>query len=124
MSIVPRIVVRAGALALLAMAAGGCQSQYLNAGTAPTSPTGQPTPYIASLSPASGSVGSSITIAGLNFGAAQGANTVMFGSVAATATAWATNSIVARVPAGATTGSIVVNASGLPSNGLSFTVTP
>jgi hypothetical protein len=124
MSTLFRFVVRVGALALFAMAAGGCQSQYLNPGTTPTSPSGQPTPYIASLSPASGSVGSSVTVAGLNFGAAQGTNTLMFGNVAATATSWATNSIVARVPAGATTGSIVVNAGGLPSNGVSFTVTP
>jgi hypothetical protein len=123
MSTLSRIV-RAGAIALLAMTAGACQSQYLSPGTAPTSPSGQPTPYIASLSPASGSVGSSVTIAGLNFGTAQGTSTVMFGSFAATATSWGTNGIVARVPAGATTGSIVVNAGGLPSNGVSFTVTP
>jgi len=113
-----------GAVALLAVAAAGCQSQYLNPGTVPTSPSGSPTPSIVALSPASGSVGSNVTIAGINFGSTQGSSSVMFGSVAASATSWATNSIVAKVPAGATTGSIVVNAGGLASNGASFTVTP
>jgi hypothetical protein len=112
------------AATLLAMATLACQNQYLNQGTAPTSPTGSATPYIVSLSPTSGSVGSSVTIAGINFGATQGANSVLFGNVEAVTTSWATNGIVAKVPAGAATGMVVVNAGGLPSNGVSFTVTP
>jgi hypothetical protein len=118
-----RIVTLAGAALAGAMALSGCQSQYLDPGTAPTSPTGSPTPYIVSVSPTTGSVGSAVTIAGINFGATQGSNTVMFGNAAATATSWATNSIVAKVPSGASTGMVVVNAGGLASNGVSFTVT-
>src|SRR5262245_37255519 len=119
-----RAIAYTAAVVLFSAVAAGCQNQYLNPGTAPTSPSGSPTPSIVSLSPASGSVGSNVTIAGINFGSTQGSSSVMFGSVAASATSWATNSIVARVPAGATTGSIVVNAGGLASNGVSFTVTP
>jgi hypothetical protein len=82
-----------------------------------------PAPSIASLSPASGVVGASVTIAGANFGATQGTSAVTFnGTTATTITSWSATSIVATVPAGATTGNVVVNASGANSNGFAFTV--
>ncbi len=115
--------VRICALVLFAVGAAGCQSQYLVPGSSPVSPTSQPTPAIVSLSTTSGAIGSSVTIAGINFGGAQGASTVAFNGTGATAKSWATNSIVVTVPSGATSGSVVVTA-GLPSNGVSFTVTP
>src|ERR1019366_5503555 len=77
-----------------------------------------------SLSPASGVVGTSVTITGLNFGATQGTSTVTFnGTTATTITSWSATSIVVTVPAGAATGNVVVNASGVDSNGSAFTVT-
>ena len=75
------------------------------------------------LSPTSGAVGASVTITGTNFGSTQGTSTVTFnGTTATTITSWSATSIVATVPTGATTGNVVVNASGVNSNGVSFTV--
>jgi hypothetical protein len=79
-------------------------------------------PSIASLNPTSGPVGTSVTIAGANFGAPQGMSTVTFNGVAATATSWSAASIVALVPAGATTGNVLVTVGGVSSSGVSFTV--
>jgi len=67
-------------------------------------------------------VGTSVTIAGANFGAAQGTSTVKFNGITATPTSWSAGSIVAPVPAGATTGNVVVTVGGVASNGVSFTV--
>src|ERR1700688_3009086 len=79
-------------------------------------------PSISSLSPTSGAVGASITIAGLNFGSTQGTSTVKFNGTTATVTSWSATSIVATVPNGATTGNVVVMVGGNASNGSSFTV--
>lgn len=79
-------------------------------------------PTISSLSPTSGAVGASITIAGSNFGTTQGTSTVSFNGTTATATSWSASSIVATVPSGATTGNVIVTVSGTASNGKSFTV--
>jgi DNA-binding beta-propeller fold protein YncE len=84
-------------------------------------------PAIASVSPASGAIGASITITGMNFGPAQSqyAHSVTFNGVAATSiTSWCNTSIVVIVPAGATTGNLVVTQDGLASNGVPFTVVP
>ena len=80
-------------------------------------------PTIASLTPNSGPVGTSVTIAGSNFGPSQGSSTVTFNGTAATPTSWSATSIVATVPTGATTGNVVVTVAGVASNGVSFTVT-
>src|SRR6266571_2423300 len=80
-------------------------------------------PSIASLSPTSGAVGTSVTITGTNFGALQGSSTVTFNGTAAAPTSWSATSIVAPVPTSATTGSVVVTVSGTTSNGMTFTVT-
>jgi len=79
-------------------------------------------PSITSLNPTSGLVGGSVTIKGANFGATQGASTVKFNGTTATPTSWSATSIVAPVPAGATTGNVVVTVGGVASNGVSFTV--
>lgn len=78
-------------------------------------------PVISSVSPQSGPIGASVTIAGTNFGTTQG--TVTFAGTAAAITSWSATSIVAQVPTGATTGNVVVTAGGLTSNGSPFTVT-
>jgi hypothetical protein len=76
---------------------------------------------ITSLSSIEGVPGSSLTITGVNFGAAPG--TVTFNGTAATVTSWSTGSIVATVPTGASTGNVVVTVNGQSSNGLRFIVT-
>ena len=84
-------------------------------------------PSLASLNPASGGVGTPVTITGSNFGANQSSvnGTVTFNGVsAAPATNWSATSIVVNVPFGATTGPVVVTANGMASNGLNFTVLP
>ena len=79
-------------------------------------------PNITSLSPASGSVGTAVTINGANFGATQGASTVRFNGTTATPTSWTATRIVASVPSGATTGPVTVMVGGVASNGVTFTV--
>jgi YD repeat-containing protein len=82
-------------------------------------------PSITSLTPNTGPVGSSITIAGSNFGGSQGNGSVKFNGTTATITSWSASSIVAVVPAGATTGNVVVTAAGgVAASGVTFTVTP
>ena len=81
-------------------------------------------PSITSLNPTSGAAGTSITIAGTNFGATQGTSTVTFNGTAATPTNWSATSIVVPVPAGAITGNVVVTVAGMASNGVNFTVPP
>ena len=80
-------------------------------------------PSITGLNPASGPVGTSVTITGANFGSTQGASTVTFNGTVATPTSWSDMSIVVQVPTGAGTGNVVVTVGGLASNGVSFTVT-
>jgi IPT/TIG domain/Putative Ig domain len=80
-------------------------------------------PRITSLTPDSGALGTSVTIAGTNFGATQGTSTVTFNGTKATPTSWSDTSIVAPAPTGATTGSVIVTAGGVASNGVTFTVT-
>ena len=82
-----------------------------------------PAPSITSLSPTSGLVGTSVTIAGANFGATQGSSTVSFNGTTATPSGWSATSIVAPVPSGATTGNVVVTVGGQISNAIAFTVT-
>ena len=83
-----------------------------------------PPPNITGASPLLGAVGTPVTISGVNFGATAGASTVTFNGTVAAPTSWSATSIVVPVPAGATTGSIVVTVGGQPSNGLNFTVAP
>src|SRR6516225_3710317 len=84
-----------------------------------------PTPSITSLSPVAGPVGTSVTIAGTNFGTSQGTSTVTFaGTAATTITGWNATQITAQVPVGATTGPVVVTVNGVPSAGVLFTVPP
>ena len=81
-----------------------------------------PTPNVATLSPFFGAVGTSVTLTGTNFGATQGSSTITFNGSAATPSSWSATSIVVPVPAGATTGSIVVTSLGVPSNPVPFIV--
>jgi YD repeat-containing protein len=82
-----------------------------------------PVPSISNLSPASGPIGSSVTINGSNFGAMQSFSTVTFNGVTATTQSWSNTSIVALVPPGTTTGPVVVTVNNIASNGVTFTPT-
>ena len=81
-------------------------------------------PAIGSLSPDAGPEGTTVEITGTSFGAMQGTSTVTFNGTGATPTSWSDTSITVTVPAGATTGSVVVTVGGTPSDGASFAVTP
>ena len=83
-----------------------------------------PPPTISGVSPASGAVNTQITISGSGFGIPQGSGSVTFNGTAATPFSWSDGSIVVPVPAGATTGALIVNAGGINSNSFTFTVTP
>ena len=82
------------------------------------------TPYISGMSPTIGPVGTSVTIAGSNFGATQGSSTLTFNGVTATPTSWSSSQIVASVPTSVPSGvgavTVTVNGiAGVPSE--SFT---
>ena len=82
-------------------------------------------PTITSLTPASGPIGTSVTIAGTGFGTTQGTSTVTFGGISATPTSWSNTSIVVPVPSGVALGAIpvVVSVPGAgTSNSATFTV--
>ncbi len=85
-------------------------------------PSGTVAPAISSLTPNAGVPGTSVVIAGSNFGASKGNGGVTFNGMSATVVSWSASSVTALVPYGATPGNVVVTASnGLSSNGLSFT---
>lgn len=78
---------------------------------------------IASFSPAAGPVGTPVTINGAGFAAVPSQNGVTFNGVAATVLSSTVTSLVAAVPAGATTGPVSVsNSNGTATSGSSFTV--
>lgn len=79
-------------------------------------------PAISSVSPGAGPVGTNVTITGSNFGATQGTSSVAFNGVTGTPTNWTSTSITCPVPAGATSGPIVVSVFGVASNGVNFGV--
>lgn len=81
-------------------------------------------PNIGSLLPASAAAGGPVTIMGTNFGATQGTSTVTFNGTAATPSTWSAAAIVVPVPAGATTGNVIVTVSGVASAGVLFTLLP
>ncbi|HEV8429954.1 MAG TPA: IPT/TIG domain-containing protein [Pyrinomonadaceae bacterium] len=80
------------------------------------------TPQITTLSPNAGVTNDVVTITGTNFGATQGTSTLKFNGITASPTSWNTTTIVAPVPAGVTTGPVVVTVGGQASNGAVFTV--
>jgi hypothetical protein len=63
-----------------------------------------------------------VTVAGTGFGAVQENSTVTFSGIAAPVLAWSNTSITVTVPAGATTGPVVVTVAGQSSNGVTFSV--
>ncbi len=112
-------------MSLIASAGNASITVTTSAGTSvPTTfPVVSMTPSVTSLSPYSGTRGSSVTITGSYFGASQGGSTITFNGTPATASGWSDNLIQALVPSGATTGNVVVTVAGLVSNGVNFNVT-
>lgn len=99
---------------LIAAATGNViQLQYDPAGNI-TNLTRQSSPgfAITSFDPASGPVGSAVTIYGAGFSPTPASNTVKFDGVTATVTASTTGSLSTTVPTGATTGRITVTVAG------------
>ncbi len=82
--------------------------------------TSSSVPAISSLSPNSGAVGAAVSIVGTNFGSSSGS--VSFNGTSAFVSSWTDTVIEATVPSGATSGNVVVSATGGTSNGVSFTV--
>ena len=81
-----------------------------------------PAPTISALSPNQGTAGTQVTITGTNFGTTQGAGQAQIGTQLLNIIAWSDTAIVATIPAGSTTGDIVVSDAVQQSNGMPFTV--
>lgn len=81
-----------------------------------------PPPTLKLTNPSTGQTGATTTVVGSNFGATQGSNTIAFNGTIASPASWSNTVITTPVPAGATTGNVVVTVSNQPSNGLPFTV--
>jgi regulation of enolase protein 1 (concanavalin A-like superfamily) len=84
-----------------------------------------PAPFITALSATTGPAGSQVAISGLGFGATQGESIVTLNAVPVTINSWSDTVIIVTIPAGATSGFMVVSvAPGMnASNHLVFTVT-
>ena len=85
-----------------------------------------PPPNITGVNPNAGPIGTSVNVTGTNFGPTVGtrASGLLFNGVVARTTSWSDTLIVAPVPAGATSGNVIVSVGGINSNGVSYTVTP
>lgn len=84
-----------------------------------------PEPVITAVSATTGSVGSQVVISGSGFGATQGGSAVLLNGAAVTADSWSDTSVTVTIPAGATTGAMLVSVapSMNDSNAVRFTVT-
>jgi hypothetical protein len=81
-------------------------------------------PTIESLTPATGPVGTSLTINGFNFGLTQGSSSLSLNAIAITPLTWNDRAITTSIPNYATTGPILVTVNGIASNIVTFTVGP
>ena len=102
------------AVSMASLTLYGCAEVVTGSSQAPDVPM----IIVGSLSPNSGAVGAAVTITGTNFGTTQGSSTVTFNGTAAAATSWSSTSVAVTVPAGATTGNVVVTVWGRASNGV------
>jgi RHS repeat-associated protein len=79
------------------------------------------TPFVSSVTPIVGTIGTSVTITGSNFGTPQGTSTVQFnGALATSITSWSISQIVATVPSTAPdgTGPVTVTVNSVSSPGV------
>lgn len=113
---------RSRAAALLLAAAGAACGGGGGGGEPEVPPGGSP-PLISSFSPTAGAAGTEVTVSGLLFADTPAGNAVRFNGVAATVLSASATSLVAVVPASATTGRIqVVTAGGSATSAADFTV--
>jgi hypothetical protein len=77
---------------------------------------------ITSVSPASASPGTSVTIIGTGFGASQGTGTVLLGSTNGQVVSWSDTQVAATVAPGSLTGVARIQQNGAWSNAVTFTV--
>lgn len=78
-------------------------------------------PYISSISPTSGDIGTIVSITGSDFSTIQGS--VTFNGVDAAVSSWTDTQIEVTVPDGASTGPVIVHTSeGFDSNSVTFTI--
>jgi hypothetical protein len=82
--------------------------------TVPTSPT------ITGLSPVAGPIGTNVTISGFNFGTSPSVGSIAFNGVPASPTTWGSETIMAPVPFGATTGPVEVTVAGVTSTSQTY----
>jgi RHS repeat-associated protein len=83
-----------------------------------------PSQTISSLTPNTGPVGTSVTVAGTAFGSSQGTSVLSFNGQPATVSSWTNTQIVATVPVTSATGPAIVTLGGVNSNTALFTVPP
>ena len=122
-SITCQVPVMAAGATTVTVTVGGVASNAASFTVDAPPPPAPGTPQITSVTPAHGAPGASVTVAGGNFGATQGASVVEFGTVAVSVSGWSATSITCQVPvmaAGATT--VTVTVGGVASNAASFTV--
>lgn len=83
-------------------------------------------PTLKTLTPSSATTGTSVTLGGTGFGTlVAGTSKVEFAGVSAEIVSWRPTSVVAKVPATATSGDVVVGPAGVPaSNAMPFKVLP
>jgi regulation of enolase protein 1 (concanavalin A-like superfamily) len=84
-----------------------------------------PAPVISGVSATTGSIGSQVVISGTGFGGTQGGSAALLNGAAVTINTWSGTSITTTIPAGATSGALLVSvAPGMnDSNAVRFTVT-
>src|SRR5580700_6044854 len=96
----------------LSFALAGCSGS-------PNKASAATAPVVSALAPNQASAATAIKISGSNFGTTQTATDVVtFNGKPATIISWSPTAIVTQVPAGASTGNVVISASGLVSNGV------
>ena len=80
-------------------------------------------PTVFSLTPSSGPGGRVVVISGEGFGPSPGSSTVTFNGVPAQPSSWSDSAVSVPVPAGATSGPVIVKVGGMSSNGVYFRAT-
>jgi regulation of enolase protein 1 (concanavalin A-like superfamily) len=89
------------------------------------SSAGAPAPVISAVSATTGSIGSQVVLSGSGFGATQGGSAVLLNGAGVTINTWSDTSINITIPAGASSGPLLVSVapSMNDSNAVHFTVT-
>ncbi len=82
------------------------------------------TPWISGITPGTGSAGTSVTISGSGFGAAQSSGVVWLGSMPGIVSSWIDTQVVAVVDSNAVSGIVRIQQNGIWSNTVVFKVPP